>query len=406
MVKPNVISSSIFIPSPAEGTCVMGGTFYTRAAGTELVSIHAYSSRSDIMDTEYRRYSEDNGKTWSEPVKIAARVEKQDHVLQRHIRGGICLPGEGKFILFHNEAKLPGGLVSEYLRYNTIFYSISDDGGKTFGPETQLIGEGQEYSSAHPFPGVYWSRNSYMMGDFTCLPIITSGSVILLPCQISPIGPSGVYENPGGGYTYGNTGIIEGTWTDGSLSWQLKAVIEGDPECTTRGLLEPTLAELSPGKILAVMRGSNDSRPELNGYRWYAISEDGGETWSPPSPWMYTTGDVFFSPSSCSHLLPHSSGKLFWLGNITPENPAGNLPRYPFYIGEVDRKTGKLIKDTLTTVDDRKPEDPGFLTLSNFSAREDRETGNVIITMLRAGRPRGEETMPFQGDNMRYEIEV
>jgi hypothetical protein len=401
-----LLDKRIFIPSPKEGTTVTGGTFYSKPTGTDLVNVYSYSSRSDIMDTEYRRISKDNGQTWTEPIEIDARIEKEDEVLQRHIRGGICDPRNEKFFLFRNEARLPNGLVSEYLRYNTIYYSISDDGGKSFYIDKKLVQDEDEYDENHPLPGVYWSRNSYMLGDKTCLPIITSAGSILLPCQISPIGPSGVYENPGGGYTYGNTGIIEGKWKGDDISWSLKNVIEGDPDCSTRGLLEPTLAELSPGRFLIVMRGSNDSRPDLKGYRWFSISEDGGESWSTAAPWRYTSGEGFFSPSSCSQLLSHSSGKLFWLGNINDANPRGNLPRYPFYIGEVERKSGFLIRDTLFKMDDRKSDDPEFLTISNFSAREDRETGHIIVTLPRTGRPRGEEKMPFRGDNIWYEIEV
>ncbi len=403
---PKLVDKKIFIPSPKEGTTVSGGTFYSKPGGTDLVNVYSYSSQSDIMDTEYRRLSHDNGRTWTEPVEINARIEQEDGVLQRHIRGGICDPGNGKFVLFRNEAKLPNGLVAEYLRYNTIFYSVSDDGGESFYLDKKLVQDEEGCDENHPLPGVYWSRNSYMLGDKTCIPVITSAGSILLPCQISPIGPGGVYENPGGGYTYGNTGIIEGKWKEDDISWQLKEVILGDPDCTTRGLLEPTLAELSPGRILAVMRGSNDSRPELKGVRWYSTSDDGGSTWRTAAPWKYTDGEVFFSPSSCSQLLSHSSGKLFWIGNISPENPKGNLPRYPFYIGEVDRETGLLYKDSLFKIDDKKSDDPEFLTISNFSAREDRETGHIVITLPRTGRPRGTETMPFQGDNIWYEIEV
>ena len=69
----------------------------------------------------------------------------------------------------------------------------------------------------------------------------------------------------------------------------------------------------------------------------------------------------------------------------------------------------RLAARSVFAVDDRRPEDPEFLTLSNSSARGDRETGRVVVHLGRYGRPSGAEKQAlerFQGDCMRYEIEV
>ena len=52
-------------------------------------------------------------------------------------------------------------------------------------------------------------------------------------------------------------------------------------------------------------------------------------------------------------------------------------------IGEVDQQSGKLLKDSLRVVDDKKPEEDPILSLSNFFAREDRQTKEVVIHMTR-----------------------
>ena len=52
-------------------------------------------------------------------------------------------------------------------------------------------------------------------------------------------------------------------------------------------------------------------------------------------------------------------------------------------LGEVDRKTGLLIRDSVTALDDRQPGESRRLTLSNFYAREDRETGHLLLHMSR-----------------------
>ena len=178
--------------------------------------------------------------------------------------------------------------------------------------------------------------------------------------------------------------ILAGSWRDDQrISWSIAGRIEGDPARSTRGALEPTIAQLQGGRILAVMRGSNDVKPHLPGYRWYAISSPNRASWSPARPWTYTDGGAFFSPSSCSQLLRHSSGPLLWIGNLCAENPHGNSPRYPLVIAEVDRESGLVVRDSVTTLDDRAPHENVRLTLSNFHAIEDRQTGEVLVTLPR-----------------------
>jgi hypothetical protein len=84
-----------------------------------------------------------------------------------------------------------------------------------------------------------------------------------------------------------------------------------------------------------------------------------------------------------SQLLRHSNGRTYWLGNITPENPSGNGPRYPLVIGEVDPQSLLLKRETVLMVDDRLPGDSPAITLSNFHAHEDRESHEIILHMTR-----------------------
>jgi hypothetical protein len=102
-----------------------------------------------------------------------------------------------------------------------------------------------------------------------------------------------------------------------------------------------------------------------------------------PAPWTYTDGDAFYSPSACSQLLRHSTGALYWIGNIAPHNPNSNSPRYPLVIGEVDHVTGLLLRDSVSAIDDRQSGEDAALTLSNFYAREDRETGEIVLHLSR-----------------------
>jgi hypothetical protein len=144
------------------------------------------------------------------------------------------------------------------------------------------------------------------------------------------------------------------------------------------------------GRLLCVMRGSNysatkDPEYKIPSYKWYSVSNDGGHHWTRPQPWTYDDGKPFFSPSSMSQLLEHSSGRYFWVGNISPSNCRGNDPRYPLVIGEVDRQTLKLIKNTILVIDTKRPDDPkeGDFQLSHWWGLEDRATKDIVIAGAR-----------------------
>jgi hypothetical protein len=237
------------------------------------------------------------------------------------------------------------------------------------------------------------------------VPISLRDGTIVLPIQIAPLGPDGKLFNPGQGYTYTHAAVLRGRWNSRrQLEWEMSALIKGDPALTTRGLIEPTIACLADNRLIAVMRGSNEKKPEVFGGRWVAYSSDDGRTWTKPGLWTYDDGVPFHSPSACSQLLTHTSGRLFWLGNISPTNPNGNAPRYPLVIGEVDGRTGRLRKASVCPVDDRGPGDGESLSLSNFFAREDRETGEVVVHMSRQGAKSMGGKHDFSADAYIYRI--
>ena len=303
---------------------------------------------------------------------------------RRHPRGGFVDPLTGHYLTVWTEGILPNDEPLEGMRHWTLHYAVSEDGGKTQTVNAQIIHEGAEYDAVHHLPGVTVGRNCVMMGDLGERPLTRSDGVILVPVQSSPAGPDGDYYNPGSGLTYTDCLLLMGRWRpDGRLAWTASQRVVGDPSRTTRGMVEPTLAELEDGRILMVMRGSNDAHTEWPGYRWHVFSADGGATWTTPEPWTYTDGELFYSPSSCSQLIPWHDGRLFWMGNISATNPRGNSPRYPLILGEVSLRTGLLIRDSVSIIDDRREGEHERLTLSNFYAREDRETGHLLLHMTR-----------------------
>lgn len=403
-----VESCSVFVPSPRPGAGVFGSSYYTRPRGEELISVHWLITRSDTADVAYVRHSSDNGRTWGEAATLPCHFADGRGMGRRHPRGGYVDPPTGRYITIWTEGVLPTDDPLEGMRQWKLHYSVSADGGRTQLVNEQIIHEGPQYDAVHHLPGVTAGCNCVMMGDLGQRPLTRSDGTILVPVQSSPAGPDGMYCNPGAGYTYTDCLLLMGRWRgDGGLSWRASQRIVGDPARTTRGMIEPTIAELADGRILMVMRGSNDARPQLPGYRWCAFSADGGETWSQPQPWTYDDGEAFFSPSSCSQLIPCQDGRLLWMGNICRDNPSGNSPRYPIVLCEVDRGTGRVMRQSQTIIDDRREGESPRLTLSNFYVRQDRCDGSLLLHMTRffARQPAGGASQPdWTADAMLYRI--
>jgi hypothetical protein len=370
------VAREVFVRSPGKGTAVDACAYYTEAAGGAMVSVEGRMSRSDTVDVCYYRHSTDYGHTWSEPTTRKIQEKRPEGTWRLAPRAGYVDPKTRRYLEFWNEAVLPTDNPLEGLRQWNVFYSVD-------GVPHQIIHQGAEFDARHPLPGVYTGKNCVMIGDVPCLPLTLKDGSILLPVQVSLFDANGNLYNPGGGYTYTDVAILHGRWKGKVLQWRMADAIKGDPARSTRGMDEGTLATLADGRLIVVMRGSNDRKPELPGYRWISYSHDGGWHWTAPAPWTYSTGEPFYSPSSCSELLRHSNGKLYWLGNICAVSPHGNLPRRPFYVGEVDQDTGLLIRDSLIKVDDLEPGDADILMLSNFYAREDRATRQIALHMTR-----------------------
>lgn len=397
-----------FLAAPRPGTAVLASTYYTRPTGHDLISMHQWMSRSDTTDVAYFRLSNDHGASWTAADEVRTQERRPGGTLRRMLRGGAVDPHSGVFLRFRIEGVLPTDDPLEGLRRWTVHYSASRDGGRTWFLDEQIIHRGPVFTTARPLPGVEIGKTCYMIGDTASVPLFLDDGTLLLPIVLTPPGPDGHYVNPGGGYTYTDAAVLLGRWSpDGlRLEWEMSERVRGDPSQSTRGMDEPTLAVLADGRLLMVMRGSNDRKLSLPGRRWVSFSSDRGRTWSVPEPWTYAEGGSFFSPSSCSQLLTHSSGRIFWLGNITPENPTGNRPRYPFVVGEVDRSSGRLIQRSVRIVDDRGPSDGPDLALSNFSAREDRRTGEIVLHLTRLFARSQGESRDWTADAEIYRIPV
>lgn len=376
-----VLARDCFLPSPRPGCGIWPCTYYTRRTGVELININCFMARCDIIEEGFARYSEDNGRTWGAAIPWPLRFDHPKGIGRRDTFIGYADPTADRFLLLGNEAYYPivNDRPIDHMKTMRLCYRVSTDGARTWAIDEPVIHAGPGYDENHPMPDVVRGENCIMFGDLVNRPLKRPDGVILVPIQSSLRNPPpGVDLMKVGTFT--DCLVLMGRWqADNRLTWTASERIKGDPEKSTRGYIEPTIAFLADGTILMVMRGSNATKPDLPGYRWAARSRDGGLTWSTPVPWTYDDGTPFFSPSACSQLVPYHDGRLFWVGNISPNNTSGNFPRFPLVIGEVDLKTGLLLKRTVTVADDRRDGECAHVTISNFQAREDRETGDLLI---------------------------
>ena len=342
--------------------------------------------------------SDDNGKTWTANPLTPDFARDLPPGYRRTPVTAMLDPRAGCVLQIVNALDTPGldpkineppsALQNYYLRYR-----VSADGGRTWLFEEPVIQQG-DYTALHPIKDVWIGQNALFLGDRGCIPIATRDGKILVPAQMTLRGENGKLANPGGGHTYTDVVVLIGAWTrDHRVQWQVSERVQGDPARTSRGVIEPTLVETGDGRLLMVMRGSNDAfKPGARtavppGRKWFATSTDGGVTWTKPEAWAYDDGEAFYSPSSMSTLFRHSTGRIFWMGNLLSANPEGNLPRHPLVIGEVDRKTLRLIRSSVVTLDQEEPGDKpqGRLDLSHFHLIEDRQSREIILHL--APRP-------------------
>jgi len=379
------LSVETFVAAAAPKTMVKGQSYYTATDGLRLMSTHIRQSKADVADTTYVRYSEDNGRTWSQPEERLTAWKLPAGTLRMGTESIYPDPGSDRAIVFWRQGILPTDHPLEYLKQLMPYHAVAVAGGRRRIYSGPIICCGAEFDAEHPLPGVTLGKASGTFGERGSRPLTLADGTVVVPMHAAHLGADGERYNPGGGYTYTDCLVLLGRWQpDGRLQWRASERIVADPKKTTRGVVEPTIARLADDSLLMIMRGSNDANPDLPGYKWQSRSTDGGMTWSQPEPWTDTRGESFFSPSACSQLVPWSDGRLFWIGNICHQNPRGNDPRYPLVAARVDVASGLLVRESVTSIDDLQPEDDGYIGLSNFYAREDRESGELVLHLTRS----------------------
>ncbi len=350
-----------------------------RYSGPNLLreEIHTQWATSDMPRRPKRRHSTDNGRTWSDFEAVDPIVSHTNGIRVYWAAGAYYYDAQHKL------------LVAIWLRQHYFdkqyhchsFVRTSRDLGRTWSEPTMLRYEpGDEYDPDAPVKKSFLLHNQAYVGNN----IIQHSSGALIHC-VAHANASGDPMNDRRDWRLGSL-CFRGQWDAASQQyrWTAGKRVEVGPGISSRGLMEPEVAELADHRVLVIWRGSNTATTP--GRKWHSLSVDGGNTLSPVTELTYDDGSQFYSPSAYHRMIRHSQkGKLYWVGNISATPPNGNSPRYPLVIAEVDEATGTLRRSTVTLIDDRQPDEGVKMHLSNFSLLEDRETHNLEIYLTRLG---------------------
>jgi hypothetical protein len=285
------------------------------------------------------------------------------------------------------------------------FYATSADNGKTWSAWKQLKYEpGPDYSEAARETAEFMSKNQCWF--YYNVIALKSGGVILPVSHYARL-----TDEDGKSYSYDCPRCFLGKWNrqKQDYDWTATEPITISPKLTGY-LEEPWLAELGGGDLLLDMRGTNrgftghQAETGAAGRHWYAVSKDGGRTWSDVKDWRYDTGEPFYSPATMAKILRHTrTGKLYWFGNISRGPTSGNSPRYPLYIAEIDESGPAIKKATLTIIDDYDAaRHTPAVQFSNFFVFENRQTHEFELYLS----PYGQYGNVYQASVYKYVIKL
>ena len=375
------VTKTVYRTPPKGGGAPCMWTFYS---GPNLERLEQnWTDTGDIWKNSAPRLSLDNGKTWADCEPLADGYYTRDGytIWEWSWADPVYDPASGLLVQPWNRQLLVGRQYHDFP-----YYITSSDFGRTWSkPEPLRYEPGEDFDPEDPGKPAFLLNNQAQPGFL--IRLRESGDLLLSACLAN------APDDPKNSERVWKLGALcwRGKWNADSQSydWTAGERVQIDAEQSSRGLLEADLAELNDGRTLVVWRGSDNQY--TTGHKWFSLSSDGGMTLTKPAQWRYDDGSPFYSPSSYHRLLRHSlTGKLYWLGNISHDPPVGNSPRHPLIIAEIDEQKAAIRKNTVTLVDDRKPDQPVGIQFSNFSFFENRETHDFEVYLTCYGEDPGD----------------
>jgi len=405
---------------------------YTEHAGVRRERTEWSTGQSDFAETYRVCYSDDNGRHWGPWKDVYAKTFERIGPDGAHERtfhdynADIYNPVHRHFVSVGLERIFAYGHDAAYGNYwggqgisfsDHCYLCVRPAGSDVSTPYLIKFEEGNDYNPDNPIDEGYFYKNHAEFGKAW---VMRNGDVIfaISPtvstcCRILGIDAKELF--PSAPHIHKGFIVGRGRWNGEQYDLTFsRPVVIGDLK-SSRGVDEPTIAELNNGRIVVVFRGSNDQSKSWNsriepgtpGHKWYSYSDDGGKTFTEPVPWHFDNGEVIYSSATISYFLRASkNGKLYWIGNITDHHVKGNWPRFPLQIVEVDETYGTAKRDTLTVIDTRREGESDAVQLSNFSLLDDRETGDIECYLTKIGTLGGEGHRVYRGAAWKYCIQL
>ena len=254
-------------------------------------------------------------------------------------------------------------------------YEISRDEGLTWSGRRQFIQKGPEYDEEH------WAR------DITCGKQGGGAGGCFLKLKNGEILTTLNRFFNRDNELCENVACLLGRWNEDrtDIDWELGEYVNIDQRLSSSGLSEPSVAQLSDGRLFMIMRATKSLITNLPSFKYYAVSEDNARTWSPAKVLTYPDGSVIYSPACYPTAFCSSrNGRLYIITNLLDKAPWGSHdPRHPLQIAGVDQEKFCVIPETVTVIEDRKPElgQPEGIRFSNWNWHEDRGTKDIVLYM-------------------------
>jgi hypothetical protein len=390
-----LIDKSVFMHQQGASGIAVGAVSYTTVTRSHLTIFYNDVPHPDFCDHYRQIVSVDNGRTWSEPRPFftgrrldgGSEYYNEIAAFLDPVTDRLFLPIDHQFKFDPKDGVTP----QEKWKMRFVEYDYSADRFTTL--ETTDFGQKQ---------AVFIS---------CCVPLLVNPDKVLIPAKAIMTTPTGeilCYPGASAGKAMQQSVMIAGDRINGQWKWRLGGRIPALPmEVSSRGTHENSLARLRDGRLVVVMRGSNNRFLERPGFKWLAYSSDDGETWTKPEPVRWHDGFLMESGANCPALFRSSkTGKLYFIGNpcLNGERAAGNAPRSPLVICEVQEEPFSFRRDRMTIIDQRQPQDQPTVQFSNFRFYEDRENGDLVLFMTRMGEKDPKNSL--MADLYRYRIEL
>lgn len=367
--------------------------FITYASNEEPVLMHCFGweDYSDAYDDYSVQLSDDNGKKWSEPEIHWTSTVVPEGKVRYGEPSAFWDPEKELLVVIANKVLYPNDQLN-FDAQNALVMDIYDGRKRAWLDRRELA-----------FPGRRCPAVSFSFG------IKTSGGRLLFPAcgQVRDTHGKAIHYRDCWAPVDEMMTVIGDYGSDGEIAWHLGQARGIDMEISSRGIDENTLIELPDGRIAALLRGDNSMFPEKPGYKWLCFSSDQGETWSTPVPMPAADGTKPESPGCGSALFrSFTDGKLYWIGNLClqGERPCGNLPRTTLYVMEVQEEPFAFKTETAFAIDEKGFNDSPDVQFSNFRFYQDRETGELVVYMVRFCERGASEI--WKSDYYRYRIEM